>query len=119
MPTYYRVKQHFSWKGMKKDVASFVQQCVVCQQAKHELTHPAGLLQPLPIPQCAWQDLSMDFIEGLPLSDGSNTILVVVDRFTKYNHFLPLRHPFTATTVAKLFLDQVVKLHGFPKTSLR
>jgi hypothetical protein len=116
MPTYYRVKQHFSWKGMKKDVASFVQQCAVCQQAKHELTHPAGLLQPLPIPQCAWQDLSMDFIEGLPLSDGSNTILVVVDRFTKYSHFLPLRHPFTAPTVAKLFLDQVVKLHGFPKT---
>jgi hypothetical protein len=91
-------------------------QCVVCQQAKHELTHPAGLLQPLPIPQGAWQDWSLDFIEGLPLSKGSNVIFVVVDRFTKYAHFLPLRHPFTAQTVAKPVLDSMVKLHGFPKS---
>ena len=58
----------------------------------------------------------MDFIEGLPLSNGSNTILVVVDHFTKYGHFLPLKHPFTAQTVAKVVLDSVVKLHGLPKT---
>jgi hypothetical protein len=116
LPTYHRLKQLFVWKGMKGDVTSFVKQCAVCQQAKHELTHPAGLLQPLPIPKGAWQDLSMDFIEGLPMSEGSNVILVIVDRFTKYNHFIPLRHPFTAHTVAKVVMDQVVKLHGFPKT---
>jgi hypothetical protein len=58
----------------------------------------------------------MDFIDGLPLSDGANSILVVVDRLTKYAHFLPLRHPFTAASVSKLFVDQIVRLHGVPLT---
>jgi hypothetical protein len=56
----------------------------------------------------------MDFIEGLPLSDNANVILVIVDRLTKYAHFLPLKHPYTAATVAKLYLDNIVKLHGVP-----
>lgn len=114
--TYHRLKQLFHWKGMKGHVTEYIKQCQICQQAKHELIHPAGLLQPLPIPQGAWRDWSMDFIEGLPMSAGSNTILVVVDRFTKYSHFLPLKHPFTAQIVARVVLDNVVKLHGFPKT---
>ena len=74
------------------------------------------MLQPLPIPEGAWQDISLDFIEDLPLSGGCNVILVVVNRFTKYAHFLSLKHPFTASQVAKLLLDSVVKLHGVPKT---
>ena len=58
----------------------------------------------------------MDFIEGLLVSEGSNAILVVVDRFTKYAHFVPLHHPFSAAGVARVFVDSVVKLHGMPKS---
>lgn len=56
----------------------------------------------------------MDFIEGLPLSNGVDTILVVVDRFTKYSHFMGLKHPFDAFKLAALFVKEVVRLHGFP-----
>jgi hypothetical protein len=110
--TYCRIKRLFRWRGLKGDVKNFVKQCLVCQQAKHERTHPAGLLQPLPIPQGAWQDISMDFNEGLPKLEGYNYVLVVVDRFSKYAHFIPLSHPFTVRKVAKVILDFAVRLHG-------
>lgn len=106
----------FVWKGLKQDVNNFVKQCIVCQQVKHERAHPAGLLQPLPIPEGPWQDISTDFIEGLSTSKGFNSILVVVDRFTKYAHFIPLKHPFTAHQVGSSVLHHVVKLHGLPNT---
>lgn len=114
--TYHRLKRMFDWKGIKGDVETFVKQCAVFQQAKHETAHPAGLLQPLPIPAGPWQDISMDFEEGLPKSHGYNSILVIVDRFTKYAHFIPLKHPFTAHQVATAALNHVVKLHGIPNT---
>lgn len=114
--TYQRIKRSFYWKGLKQDVEDFVKECSVCQQAKHELIHPAGLLQPLPVPAGVWQDLTMDFIEGLPKSEGFDTILVLVDRFSKYAHLIALTHPFSASKEAKVFLDCVVRLHGFPKS---
>jgi hypothetical protein len=114
--TYYKVKKLFFWKGLKQDVEQFVKQCEVCQHSKHEHNHPLGLLQPLPIPEGAWQDISLHFIEGLPTSGTCNVILVVVDRFTKFAHFIPLKHPFIAHQVAKVLLDFVVKLHGVPKS---
>jgi hypothetical protein len=58
----------------------------------------------------------MDLIDGLPKSDGFSVILVVVDRFTKYTHFIPLKHPYTAQSVALAFFNNVVRLHGLPKT---
>lgn len=111
LATYQRIKKLFYWPGLKVDVEDFVKQCQVCQQAKHEHHHPVGTLQPLQIPSRAWQELTMDFIEGLPKSDNCDVIMMVVDRLTKYAHFIPLRHPFTTAQVAKLFLDNVVKLH--------
>ena len=101
---------------MKLDVDSYVKQCSVCQLSKHNNSHPLGLLQPLPIPKGVWQDLSMDFIEGLPKSQGYNVILVVVDRLTKFVHFLLVKHPYIAHSIAQIFLDSVVKLHGIPRT---
>ena len=100
---------------MRATISNFIRSCSVCQQAKVEHSKPAGLLQPLPVPQQAWKVVSMDFIEGLPSSHGYNCILVVVDLFSKYGHFLPLKHPFTARSVAQSFLSQVYKLHGMPQ----
>ena len=111
---YQKIKRLFFRSGMKHDVETFVKQCQVCQQAKHEHCKYPGLLQPLHVPENSWQDLSMDFIEGLPKSDSFSIILVVVDRLTKYAHFYPLKHPFSAQSVAQVFFDNVVKLHGSP-----
>ena len=61
-------------------------------------------------------DLSMDFIEGLPKSQGYNVILVVVDRLTKYAHFMAVKHPYTAASIAQIFMDNVVRLHGLPQS---
>jgi len=89
---------------------------LICQRYKADLSPPGGLLQPLSIPGAIWVDLSMDFIEGLPKSRRKDTILVVVDRLSKYAHFLTLAHPFSAVTVAQLYFDNIFKLYGTPKT---
>ncbi|WVZ50456.1 hypothetical protein U9M48_001707 [Paspalum notatum var. saurae] len=112
--TYSRMKKLFAWPGMKSDVHRYVRGCSICQLSKSDRAKLPGLLQPLPVPDSAWQVISLDFVEGLPTSCGYNCILVVVDYFTKYGHFLPLCHPFTAVSVAKLFVQQVYRLHGLP-----
>lgn len=100
--TYSRIKKMFYWPHMKKSIEDYVAACAVCQQAKTEKVPYPGLLQPLSVPDQAWQIVSMDFIEGLPSSNSYNCILVVVDKFSKYSHFIKLAHPFTALKVAKI-----------------
>ena len=112
--TYKRLAQQFYWPNMYKDVQDYVSTCAICQKTKSEALAPAGLLQPLPIPCQVWDDITLDFIEGLPMSHGKDTILVVIDRLTKYAHFMSLTHPFTARVVAEKFMEGVVKLHGMP-----
>ncbi|XP_026451403.1 uncharacterized protein LOC113351675 [Papaver somniferum] len=74
------------------------------------------VMAPLPIPEQAWEHISMDFILGLPKSKGREVILVIVDKFTKFRHFIALIHPYTAASVAKVFIDTVFKLYGLPKS---
>lgn len=112
--TYQRLVREFFWVGMKRDVARFVAECTICQRNKRSSLAPAGLLQPLALPDQIWEDLSMDFVEGLPKSAGYSVIFVVVDRLSKSAHFIPLKHPFTAASVAATFIREVVRLHGIP-----
>ena len=94
----------------------FLQNCDICQRQKYLTTAPGGLLQPLPVPAQIWEDISLDFITGLPRSKGYEAVLVVVDRLSKYSHFIPLKHPYTARTVVELFIREVVRLHGVPSS---
>lgn len=112
--TYMRVKRVFYWPNLKTEVLEWIQKCDVCHRSKSGGGPYPGLLQPLPILEQAWTHITMDFIEGLPTSQGKKVIFVVVDRLTKYSHFLPLSHPYTAQSVAKVFLDNIYKLHGAP-----
>lgn len=82
--TYKRVRISFSWYVLLKDVKIFVAKCHICQQNHYETIKPPGLLQPNLIPEKAWSNISIDFIEGLPISNGKSVILVVMDRLTKY-----------------------------------
>ncbi|CAM8999301.1 unnamed protein product [Rhodiola kirilowii] len=114
--TLGRVSSNFTWDGLARDVKTHVDHSHTCKQVKAPNSAPAGLLQPLPIPSQVWQDISMDFITHLPTSKGFTAIMVVVDRFTKYAHFAPMKTGFTAEGVAQLFIREVARLHGFPRT---
>jgi hypothetical protein len=89
---YRDLREVYWWNNMKKEIAHFVEQCLTCQQVKVEHQRPSGLLQPLPIPEWKWENISMDFVCGLPrTSKNHDTIWVVVDRLTKSAHFIPIR----------------------------
>lgn len=103
---------------MKGDIKKVVRECEMCRRMKYETSHPVRLLQPLPIPKRTWTDISLDFIEGLPISKGVSVIFMVVDRFTKYAHFIALAHLYTAQTIAEEFMKQVFKLQVFPQSLL-
>lgn len=94
-------------------VFAYMRQCDICQRYKPELVKTPSLLQPLPETQSIFTYITMNFIEGLPKSNGKSMIIVMVDRLTKYAHFLLLLHPYT---VAQLFLDNIYKLYGYPTT---
>lgn len=112
--TYNWVRMLFAWRGLKIMVKQFVQQCLVCQKAKTETISPAGLLQPLPIPKRPWAVIFLNFIKGLPKSQGYDIVLVVVDKFSKYSHFIPMKHPYTTLSLAMAFMHNIFKLHGLP-----
>nr|XP_009603209.1 uncharacterized protein LOC104098239 [Nicotiana tomentosiformis] len=90
--------------------------CQICQQMKDSHLHPAGLLQPLPIPDQVFEDIAMDFITCLPSSKGKTIIMTVIDCLTKYGHFIPLPSTFSTHTVAEAFVVGIIRLHGPPRT---
>jgi hypothetical protein len=112
--TLQRLRAHFHVPHDRALVWDYVRVCATCQHNKTETLHPGGLLQPLDVPSQVWSDISLDFIEGLPKVHGKSVILTMVDRFSKYAHFIALSHLYTALSVAKAFFDGIVRLHGFP-----
>lgn len=114
--TLHRWRASFFNAHALRRVREFVRSCSTCQRNKTEHLHPAGLLQPLPVPSEVWCDISMDFIEAFPKVGGKSVLLTVVDRFSKYAHFIPLGHPYTAAAVARAFFDTIVRLHGIPSS---
>ncbi|XP_075108974.1 uncharacterized protein LOC142180799 [Nicotiana tabacum] len=117
--TYKRLQLLFHWPNMKKEVCKWVEECDVCQRVKSENVHSPGLLQPLPIPDQSWQDISMDFMEGLPNSGCKNAVLVVIHKFTKYGHFLAIKHPFSAQEFyADRLRSERIKLQPYRQSSI-
>jgi hypothetical protein len=113
---YLDLKEKYWWIGMKGDIARFVAQCDVCKRVKVEHQKPSGLLQPLPIPMWKWDEVSMDFITGLPRTkNGHDSIWVIVDKLTKVAHFIPVHTTYGGDKYAKLYIDRIMKLHGVPK----
>ena len=99
---------------MGRDTQAFVNACPICAQNKSSRQAPSGLLQPLPIPRRPWSHIALDFITGMPPSDGHTVILTVVDRFSKAAHFIPLTKLPTAKETAQLMIQHVFRLHGLP-----
>ncbi|GJR97600.1 putative nucleotidyltransferase, ribonuclease H [Tanacetum coccineum] len=112
---YHDLKQHFWWSGMKRDVATFMSKYLICQQVKIEHQRASGLLQPLEIPIWKWDEISMDFVTGLPQTQRKHdSIWVVVDRLTKSAHFLPIHKDYPISKLAEMFQQEIVRLHGTP-----
>jgi hypothetical protein len=114
---YQDLRRNFWWTRMKREIAKYVSECDTCQRVKASHLKVSGTLQPLPIPSLKWEDISMDFIVGLPnTSQEHDSIWVRIDRLTKIAYFLPVHTNHTAKKYAKIYLDQIIRLHGVPKT---
>ena len=112
---YRDLRPHYWWHGMSKDIAYFVGPCLTCLQVKVEHQRPYGKLQSLDIPVWKWDDITMDFITKLPRTpSGYDVIWVIVHRFTKSAHFLPIMETYSMDKLARLYIDEVVTRHGVP-----
>ncbi|KAJ9521722.1 hypothetical protein QJQ45_015348 [Haematococcus lacustris] len=114
--TYHRLSRLVYWPRMAAAVHDYIRTCTHCQRNKSSTTKPFGLLQPLPVPQHRWEQVSMDLITQLPVtSAGHDAIVVFVDKLTKMIHTVPTTTTVSAPELAQLFFDSVFKYHGLPK----
>jgi hypothetical protein len=105
---YQDLKTRYWWRGMKKEIAQYVARCDTCQRTKAEHQKPSGLLQPLPVPEWKWEEIGMDFVTGLPLTQkGNDSIWVIIDRLTKVAHFIPVKTTFGGATLAQIYLKSL------------
>ncbi|XP_022847498.1 uncharacterized protein LOC111370016 [Olea europaea var. sylvestris] len=100
---------------MKREISLFVEKCIICQQVKAKHQKPSGPLNPLEIPEWKWEKIAMDFVVGfLKSMEGHDAIWVIVDRLTKFAHFLPIRMNCSMDQFAQLYVKEIVRLHGIP-----
>jgi len=112
---YKDLKATFWWTSMKTNVAGYVASCLVCQKAKIGHQRPGGTLKPLDIPQWKWDIISLDFVTHLLWSVREHdSIWLIVDRLTKCAHFLPINQKMSLDKLAKLYIREIVRLHGVP-----
>ena len=112
---YQDLKVSYWWSKMKRDVTEFVTKCLVCQKVKVKHQVFSGLLQPVRIPEWKWDQITMDFVVGFPLTGRKHdSIWVVVDRLTKLAHFLPVRTDYSLDKLAELYIKEIVWSHGIP-----
>ncbi len=112
------LQNRFWWPTLRRDIIVHVNRCQVCNTQKPSRHLPAGLLHPLPIPECPWSHIAIDFITDLPNSYGHNTILTVVDRFSKACCLIPLPKLPTALETAELMCNEVFRYYGLPEDIL-
>jgi hypothetical protein len=118
--TLARLQETYTFPKMKKMAQKVVNQCHICKKIKAQRHKPYGELQPLPVAERPWDSITMDFITKLPLSQDPATgeqydsILVIVDRFTKFSYFIPYQEATTAEQFSYIFLRNIVSTHGLP-----
>lgn len=108
------LRRHFWWPSIARDTRKYVRACTICAQGKTTHRPPAGLLHPLPVPGQPWSHIALDFVMGLPLSEGNDTILTIVSRFSKAVHFVALVKLPSAAETADLLVNHVFWVHGVP-----
>uniref|UniRef100_A0A8C6SY85 Gypsy retrotransposon integrase-like protein 1 n=1 Tax=Neogobius melanostomus TaxID=47308 RepID=A0A8C6SY85_9GOBI len=108
------LRRHFWWPTLEKDVREYTFACTVCARSKSSNQSPAGCLRPLPVPSRPWSHIALDFVTGLPVSQGNSVILTIIDRFSKSVHFVALPKLPTALETADLLVKHVVRIHGIP-----
>ncbi|KAG8485712.1 hypothetical protein CXB51_019030 [Gossypium anomalum] len=112
---YHDLRELYWWPGLKREVTEFVGKCLTCQQVKAEHQLPSRLLQPVKIPLWKWERVTMDFVSGLHLTPSKkDSVWVIVDRLTESTHFIPVRTDYSLQKLAKLYVTEIVRLHGVP-----